>query len=505
MDRGDLKLGVIAVDLARSWPSWMNRRVETIEYVEDTTVRRTTSFDLTMPAETALAATVTKHELIYLPLQVLAKWAPLMHVQVADEAGSALSMVTRARAQGLTRDALKLMIGALYRERFKAEMAAHLTAGLEHLAAPGVDDTTGGRDAFVRHRDVRELEPRLIGLLDELGRGYLQLIQLRYEPGAQRVVTVAVDRAQPWQDEATLVQQTRRALGAGPRFQRHLDLEIAQAQRFHVEVLAPAQMEIVDAEMRVQDARGEADRGQPPLRARLVRSRTRAHLSLDPASLDPTQRRGAAIVAVMPRAEGVPVTVTVSSVLTAGVLVSFWIWQQELDRTTAAAVLVVLPAVGAYLAQAGEHPYATRGLRLLRRLALVVSLCGIATATMIAAGLLTPERAHLAPAHAPVAHRIATGRVLGLRCRFRLTGAAPWPRIVAHGHTTCHVMRASVRPRRGVARLGPARIAPARAWTAHALAGVAALLASILVLAYFSARWFRRSARRKDKSGAPTP
>ena len=62
----------------------------------------------------------------------------------------------------------------------------------------------------------------------------------------------------------------------------------------------------------------------------------------------------------------------------------------DLDGQTSAAVLLLLPALlAAHLVRPGQHAFATRLLRGVRCLSLVVGVCAIVGATVIGAGVIT--------------------------------------------------------------------------------------------------------------------
>jgi hypothetical protein len=104
----DDQLAIIAVRLALSFPQWVERRVEHVVYLDDTTVRQRESVTLRWPEPEFFTdrARPQRGQMIYVPLDVLRK-RPLIEVDVAKPDGSTFPILSTRRngemaASGIT-------------------------------------------------------------------------------------------------------------------------------------------------------------------------------------------------------------------------------------------------------------------------------------------------------------------------------------------------------------------------------------------------------------------
>jgi hypothetical protein len=88
----------IAVDVAlllSDEPRWVHRRVETVTYRDETSLRRQTSVDFTIPKWVDVYPTGHGSEIVYIPITLLDKRL-LEDFDLRDEAGTVLSLLPRA-------------------------------------------------------------------------------------------------------------------------------------------------------------------------------------------------------------------------------------------------------------------------------------------------------------------------------------------------------------------------------------------------------------------------
>ena len=120
-------------------------------------------------------------------------------------------------------------------------------------------------------------------LTDDLTNGFLYAVVLEYRPGLTHVVELAYDVRQPWSNpNAGRTEQFLIALGALPRPLRLADLGIGRALSTHVELVAPADTDIVSARINVEQydtATDSLEKRDKPA-DKLSRSRAQFHLPL---------------------------------------------------------------------------------------------------------------------------------------------------------------------------------------------------------------------------------
>jgi hypothetical protein len=109
LTKEDLHHGLVSLNLLGAWNDWIRRRVESIEFVSDVTVRRRVSVDFTLRAwmpEPILDWDESKVH--YIPIALLNK-EPLLGFDLRDEAGSAVPLLTRRRDSAIAAATLVAM------------------------------------------------------------------------------------------------------------------------------------------------------------------------------------------------------------------------------------------------------------------------------------------------------------------------------------------------------------------------------------------------------------
>ncbi|HEY5428637.1 MAG TPA: hypothetical protein VIK04_05920, partial [Solirubrobacteraceae bacterium] len=88
-------------------------------------------------------------------------------------------------------------------------------------------------------------------MINDLALGFLQLVQVTYQPGLHRVLKVAYDVPQAWSDPTANRWWERglRAVAALPRRQTFSNVNLGQGMGYHVEVIAPEDTELVEAKL----------------------------------------------------------------------------------------------------------------------------------------------------------------------------------------------------------------------------------------------------------------
>lgn len=504
---GPETLGAIAVALAWDWAAWVNRRVETSAFVEDTTVRRSVSIDFTLPSPADLAAPVVPNEQIVVPLQIIAK-RPLMHVDVLDEQRASVSTLNTVQNGDVAGRGLIRFLNAVAMKAGHAPLSAATARDLKRLVIAPRDDAKAIRDALLA--PGAELERVLAPgtpserpetkLVEELTDGFLLLVQIAFEPGRNRVLKFAHDVDQPWDEAPPDVPFGRalRGLGALPRRLTFERLHIGRGLGHHVEIVAPEDTEILGARLRGTQRSTTASGDRPLSMDAQIASRSRAHAYVrllagdegddDPAALRKKRLLGRVddaqlTVALLPRRAGVVTVATISACFTAIVMVVFASRLDDLDGQTSAAVLLLVRAiVAAFVSRPGEHPFATRALQGVRGLALVGGALAAVLSTMIGAGFMKPE---------PVAPPAQAE--LQLRCRVLARAMGPRDRRqYVPSRVRCTQPPRSVSP---VTASG-SRVEPLVVGVSWILAGLSVLVALAMLAGYLVGAWVRRAASR---------
>src|SRR5262245_37886945 len=82
--------GEISLELLLRSRHWVNRRVETIELIDESRVRQSVSIDFRLPEKLPGGICVGGQEYFLLPLLLLPRRSDLAYFDIRDEAGSSL-------------------------------------------------------------------------------------------------------------------------------------------------------------------------------------------------------------------------------------------------------------------------------------------------------------------------------------------------------------------------------------------------------------------------------
>jgi len=154
--------GYVALNLIGDWNDWVKRRVETIEFVSDTSVRRSTSVDFRirswLPQPVLNWDGVEVH---YFPLALLRKKS-LTDFDLYDEEGRALSLLTRDKNSAIAAAALSAL--------------AQITVWTALARATDFKKLTEGLEGMPR-------EPRLIRIPRAIEDDFFRISYLPFEDG----------------------------------------------------------------------------------------------------------------------------------------------------------------------------------------------------------------------------------------------------------------------------------------------------------------------------------
>jgi hypothetical protein len=437
----DDELAVIAVRLALRYPRWVERRVEHVAYLDDTTVRQRESVTLRWPEPRFFAdnARPEPGQTIYVPLDLISK-GPLIEVDVARPDGSTFAILSTRRNSELAAAGMTTIVWAVSEDTRDGEGLTDPTLDLiEHaVGAPAaqarklleaLDDPTTEIASVLGQPDEYR------GLLRELGHNFMLLAPARYEPGVETVLKYSYSQPLPW---ARSLRNVAATFGLADFRSELGQLSLGLGDSYHIEIAAPDEVRLARARLfgsyvdscsagRVNIA--IAEDGDNPVVDLHARRPSAATLKLAeeyrdkawhrrmfrrrpknaPLPTDPLQAaiavapstvarsdRGFAHVDFRLRVSGPFLAAVVTSLLTCALLLGARSRLVEIDGQIGAAVLLALPVVAAgYLTRPGEHAFATRLLGGVRFAALVVGVCSLLVAAILGGGFV--DRPQLQP------------------------------------------------------------------------------------------------------------
>ncbi len=416
--QGDVA-GLETIRMLIAHPQWVHRRVDALEYRDDTTFRRRQSVHFTVPA-VAPEICVAAARFRLVPLTTLRK-ETLVNFDCRDEAGTALPVLTRTQqgllaVRGMTLWA-EAVIDAALGEPLLPDVAADIAALLTGEDAPTREavrcqfSAGPGQRAALRDDEFYSL------VLDRLTEQFILLTLVDDVPGTQRVVKFSYEElgelaVEPW-PRAPLA-----ALGWIPRRAASAAESLFGAESYHFEADLPPGIDVPVASLWVG-----ADEDHM------------ACVDVDPgdhqriALRSPGYERGVAEVrwSVWPGRRAWLRKAWFATVL-AALTLSLGAWR--LDTITAAApddvgaaggnvpagtrtelaaavILAVIGALGGLVARIEEHPLVTHILAWPRRLAALAALLPFVAAGSLVVGPSGEGRRTLWIALAVVAAAIA--------------------------------------------------------------------------------------------------
>jgi len=176
------------------YPSqWIHRRIETVTFVDDSTVRRRVSLDFTVPACAPVLDTGAAAPRL-LPVASFEK-ASLMNFDLHDEQASSLFLLSASQNAAVSLQVL------LHLARGHLQAAPHplIDNWLRTLVLHTPDDTREARKSVIddpgAFQQFRELRSRSVfrGLSDELARNFLLYAVVGDEPGTRRILKYSAD------------------------------------------------------------------------------------------------------------------------------------------------------------------------------------------------------------------------------------------------------------------------------------------------------------------------
>jgi hypothetical protein len=404
--------GLETIRLLLAHPDWVHRRVDALEYRDDTTFRRRQSVHFTVP-DAAPELRVARASFRLIPLTTLRK-ETLVNFDCRDESGAALPILNRAQrgallVRGMTSWA-EGIVAAPLDEDVAADIArliaapppgadstgsAGSTAAAASTASTGgattatlVSGSSGARDRFrsgAGQRAVLVADDLFTLVLDRLTDQFVLTTLVGDPPGTQRIVKFSYEELgdlapEPW-PRAPLA-----ALCWIPRQAASPTESLFSTESYHFEADLPPGVDVPVGSLWVGPSDDElacvdVDPGDH-LRIALrtsghERGVAEARWSLRPA------RRGwlrTAWFATMVAAVTLAVGAWRLDTITAGVEAS------TRSELAAAVILAVIGALGSLVARIEEHPLISRLLEWPRRLAAVDAVLPFVAAASLVVG-----------------------------------------------------------------------------------------------------------------------
>ena len=271
--------------------SWVHRRVETFQFVDERTVRRQMSVDFKLPERNRIVDALFEMEGPFVPLTTLHK-QPLGHLNVWADDGRPLPVLTSSENARLAGACLVAIGRGRVRRRRpggRSDITPAVAEGLRQVAALPLDDAryllgcmaTHGDEkrsfqmktwmdhcwddwrpsedlralvaALDLHREVLDAaleSPMLLTLLTEFATQFILAVAVDPEDvGRRQVIKFAYDESTAYggtiQPFALRARRVVESLSYMPAQYNFTGLAIGKSASHHVEVVAPSQMEIM--------------------------------------------------------------------------------------------------------------------------------------------------------------------------------------------------------------------------------------------------------------------
>jgi hypothetical protein len=360
--------------------SWLDRRTERVEILDETALRRQISVDFSLRSSTARPLLEAREEdqgqqLWCAPVFVLPKApANLMGFDLEDEDGHALSLIGRL-------DNARISAAVLVRmaRRVLGEQGLSLPKGLEIelRRVAEADDAAAGVQLARRLERASSWEPEL-GLLKADTRfawwlstlAHSSILAALFRSAGTRRKLVKLRFEQPLATERRWLT----SLGWEP-FRVGIDSPLIEARRYHLEAEAPPGLRITEASLSDDEAT------EPVSDSGFLR---RVHLYRDRA-----QMAGAGTAVLWLRVSGLGFVggAPLAAGLASGALIACFLNAREIaaNPTSAPALLLVLPGlIATYIGRPDQHALTTRLLAVARRLLLLSALLAYIAAAKVA-------------------------------------------------------------------------------------------------------------------------
>jgi hypothetical protein len=441
----DQRFGNIAAHLAMNFPQWVERRVEHVSYLDEDTTRWSEGLMIRWPAKSAFRSDVEPNdgELIYVPLDLLTKHT-LVGLDGLHPDGSPVPILPFSRSCALASAGITWAIwsrsvqqeeGALKPQTIKTiDAIVRSPPDLARVLVTRALHEPGQLSELLKTRD------QVRALLEQLAGDVMFLAPAVYRPGKESVYRYTYCQSLPRKD--SLPARLAVSFGYRDAIAVHERLSLGRSGSYHFEVDAPPELKIprarlygkygpkkllcpvaegtgspvIDLHARRPTEKalttGEAmkPKTRPPVLPAIAEDASFADVlgAADAAKSTPVELsdEGEAEIRFRLRPSGMFMATMLVSVLTAGLLLAALTRLEQLDGQTAATLVLALPIVVlGYLNRPGEHTLATRLLIGVRAASVVIGICSLLIAGILAGGYIR----HQPLASPDVACRATTG------------------------------------------------------------------------------------------------
>jgi hypothetical protein len=369
--------------------AWIHRRVEKIEVLDESLVQRRVSIDLTLRSEQEAFSPPGADSIGVLPLTLLRKEA-LRNFDLRDAVGCPLSMLSRAENERLAAASLIFSAEGVLGDALPCE----LEASLRRVAGAEPEESWGELESW-RGRSRRSSDPhheKWAALLDAesfceqaeaLADNFILMAAVDLE--LDRRLLYKLSYEEPFGEEDGFGFFKDAAVRLGWR-RKGITIEapgVAACASYHLEMAAPADLEIDAAHLRLAATSGGQ---QPPPQDAFDDNRQRAHLYV--ADVGPGVNATALVFLRRCRDSYLSAALLTGFLITAllaGALPRLEEISRPAQSQTAAALLLVVPTIlAAYIVRPGEHRLASRVSWGVRGFLLVAAACALVGVALLA-------------------------------------------------------------------------------------------------------------------------
>lgn len=380
--------GLATVRMLIAQPDWVHRRVDTLDYRDESTFRRQQSVHFTLPSASP-EIVVDKVRFRLVPLATLRK-ETLVNFNCRDESGTSMPILTRRHQALLTVTGMIAWAEGLLGEPLDEDVAEEIATC---VSGPG-DAREAARAAFLDGGGQREplrADAIFALVLDRLTDQFLLLTFVSDPPGTQRIVKFSYEELtalahEPWPRGplAALCWIPRRAASPAEG--------LFSGESYHFEADLPHGVDVPVATLWAGAGEDDlacidvdpGDHLRIALRSRgLERGVAEVRWSLRPA------RRGwlrAAWFATVTAALTLGVGAWRLDTLVAGTPLDGSVAPDTRTQLGAGVILTVVGALGGLVARIEEHPLVSRLLAWPRRLAVLAAVLPFVAAGTLVVG-----------------------------------------------------------------------------------------------------------------------
>jgi hypothetical protein len=259
----DEDLGVVTLEAFQDW-RWVERRVESVTFLDDTTVKRRVSVDFAVPEfwVSALPQNSGEPPTFRLPLALLRKQG-LIGFDLRDEAGEALPLLTREENSSIAQATLLQVARAIGEDPptpMRGAVPKPIRDELKLITSGPAESALIVWSALERSKEFPDEEPesaecrewrrlltnddKFVRLARDFAEGFPLIVPVTCELGTRRILKYSYQTAVPPRRPSSRRRQLARSVGWRARTEQVDTPSIGQGGCFHLEVQAPEGLQI---------------------------------------------------------------------------------------------------------------------------------------------------------------------------------------------------------------------------------------------------------------------